>query len=256
VQMLWINLIMDSLASVALASEPPNEAQMLRPPVNRSASIITPRMWYFMIGHAIYQVAIIVGMMLQPGWAGSYLTKEWIEANEKSAKPFKWDTGDEGKPMQGADWEEIDEYDGEISQHYTVIFNTFVLMTVFNQINSRMLFGELNVFNGAASNKYFVVIWVVEFLAQICMAAFGGVFFGCHYDGLTGEQWLRCVIFALGVLPWNVVVNLFAKLTLRDDSGGGGISSISSRSHGLQGRTSSANDSLRKASIQAFKEGV
>merc|ERR1719504_349310 len=44
VQLLWVNLIMDSLASLALATEPPEESMLTRPPVNRSASIITEQM--------------------------------------------------------------------------------------------------------------------------------------------------------------------------------------------------------------------
>ena len=54
--MLWINMIMDSLASLALATEPPTEALLDRAPVNRSDSIITPRMWTFIVGHSMYQV--------------------------------------------------------------------------------------------------------------------------------------------------------------------------------------------------------
>ena len=55
VQMLWINLIMDSLASLALATEPPSDALLHRPPVNRSASMISRQMWFNMVGQALYQ---------------------------------------------------------------------------------------------------------------------------------------------------------------------------------------------------------
>ena len=58
-QLLWLNLIMDSLASLALASEPPQEAQLQRPPVNRSASIITGFMWYNMLCQSFYEVVVI-----------------------------------------------------------------------------------------------------------------------------------------------------------------------------------------------------
>ena len=44
--MLWINLIMDSLASLALATEPPDDSLLDKPPVNRSDSIISEQMWY------------------------------------------------------------------------------------------------------------------------------------------------------------------------------------------------------------------
>merc|ERR1719424_669962 len=47
-QMLWLNLIMDSLAALALASEPPTEGQLKRPPVDRSAPIITMQMMWNM----------------------------------------------------------------------------------------------------------------------------------------------------------------------------------------------------------------
>ena len=60
VQMLWINLIMDSLASLALATEPPDDALLDRPPVNRSDSIISEQMWYNMVGHAAYQVVVMM----------------------------------------------------------------------------------------------------------------------------------------------------------------------------------------------------
>ena len=64
-QLLWLNLLMDSLASLALATEPPTENQLKRPPVNRSESIITPRMWYNMIGQASFQVIVVVALMFK-----------------------------------------------------------------------------------------------------------------------------------------------------------------------------------------------
>merc|ERR1719305_2272045 len=60
VQMLWINLIMDSLASLALATEPPGEDLLERQPVNRNASLISQQMMCNMLGHAAYQVAILL----------------------------------------------------------------------------------------------------------------------------------------------------------------------------------------------------
>ena len=67
VQMLWINLIMDSLASLALATEPPDDALLDRPPVNRSDSIISEQMWYNMVGHAVYQVIVCMFLYFPTG---------------------------------------------------------------------------------------------------------------------------------------------------------------------------------------------
>jgi magnesium-transporting ATPase (P-type) len=52
--MLWINLIMDTLASLALATEPPQEELLYRKPYSRNESIITPNMWRNIIGQSIF----------------------------------------------------------------------------------------------------------------------------------------------------------------------------------------------------------
>jgi hypothetical protein len=60
VQMLWVNLIMDTFAALALATEPPQEDILDRPPYKKDAPIVTPVMWRNVFGHAIYQALIIV----------------------------------------------------------------------------------------------------------------------------------------------------------------------------------------------------
>ena len=49
-QMLWVNLIMDTLASLALATEPPNEKLLNRNPTKRDDYIITKKMFKHIIG--------------------------------------------------------------------------------------------------------------------------------------------------------------------------------------------------------------
>lgn len=53
------------------------------------------------------------------------------------------------------------------TEHFTVLFTTFVLMTLFNEINSRKLHGERNVFAGLHTNPLFLGIWVSTFLVQV-----------------------------------------------------------------------------------------
>ena len=52
--MLWINLIMDTFAALALATEPPIDQILLRKPFNKDAHIITDSMWRNIIGHSFY----------------------------------------------------------------------------------------------------------------------------------------------------------------------------------------------------------
>ena len=53
------------------------------------------------------------------------------------------------------------------SQHFTMIFNTFVMMTLFNEVNARKIHGQRNVFDGLQRNVIFIVIWICTFLAQV-----------------------------------------------------------------------------------------
>ena len=119
IQLLWVNLLMDALASLALASEPPTEELLKRDPVNRSNSIITNRMWGNMLGQSGYQLIIIMVLL------------------------FK------GPDIWGFEPGHIVEKEyNENSTHYTFIFNAFVWCQLFNEINSRSLNGEFNVFRG------------------------------------------------------------------------------------------------------------
>ena len=54
IQMLWVNLIMDTFASLALATEAPSEELLLRKPYGRREYMITPLMWRNIIGHGLY----------------------------------------------------------------------------------------------------------------------------------------------------------------------------------------------------------
>ena len=69
VQMLWVNLIMDTLGALALATEPPSDEILNRMPYKKDNPIVTEIMWRNIFGHAIYQVIILcVVIFLGPGW--------------------------------------------------------------------------------------------------------------------------------------------------------------------------------------------
>jgi hypothetical protein len=59
------------------------------------------------------------------------------------------------------------EYGAKPSQHFTIIFNTFVMMTLFNEINARKIHGQRNVFEGIFTNPIFYTIWIFTCLAQV-----------------------------------------------------------------------------------------
>lgn len=59
VQLLWVNMIMDTLGALALATEPPNDELMKRTPVGRKGNFISNVMWRNISGQAVYQFAVI-----------------------------------------------------------------------------------------------------------------------------------------------------------------------------------------------------
>lgn len=53
------------------------------------------------------------------------------------------------------------------TQHFTIIFNTFVMMTLFNEINARKIHGQRNVVEGLFTNPIFYTIWIFTMISQV-----------------------------------------------------------------------------------------
>ena len=60
VQMLWVNLIMDTFAALALATDPPADDILERQPYDKDAPIMSQLMWRNVFGHAVYQIIILI----------------------------------------------------------------------------------------------------------------------------------------------------------------------------------------------------
>jgi P-type Ca2+ transporter type 2B len=96
--MLWINLIMDSLASVALSTENPHEKLLLRKPYTRNDNIVSKLMKKNIIGHSIYQMIVMVALIFFgdryiPEYPDSLDATTYSGENQK----FKWTLDDQGK---------------------------------------------------------------------------------------------------------------------------------------------------------------
>lgn len=69
VQMLWVNLIMDTFAALALATEPPAHDIHIREPYPKDDPITTKIMWRNILGHAYYQIAVLLVVIFAgEGW--------------------------------------------------------------------------------------------------------------------------------------------------------------------------------------------
>lgn len=169
VQLLWVNLIMDTMAALALATEHPSPSLLDRKPYGKNDPLITRGMWKKVIGQAIYQLGINLLVLYHPGLL----------------------------------FENIEE--GSV-YHITIIFNSFVMCQLFNEINSRKLNNELNVFSGLFNNSIFLGILVFTIVVQWIFVEFGGDFTSTR--PLTVEDWMISILLGAGGIPWGVVLSL------------------------------------------------
>ncbi|RSL78455.1 hypothetical protein CEP51_008201 [Fusarium floridanum] len=175
VQLLWVNLIMDTFAALALATDPPTDEILEREPQGKKKPLITITMWKMIIGQAIYQ--LVVTFVLY--FAGD--------------KILGYDTSIERQKT------ELD----------TVIFNTFVWMQIFNMFNNRRLDNKFNIFQGVQRNQFFILITLLMIGLQVIIIFKGSRAFQIVPDGLDATQWGVSVITAIFCLPWAILVRLF-----------------------------------------------
>ena len=263
VQMLWVNLIMDTMAALALATEPPAHDVLERQPYNKSAPIVTELMWRNIMGHAVYQIiALVFIIFAAEGWfvhdysasclkysAGDAAVCEewnpfyaqtlyqddtsmkWWSNKKLSSKDFDKtllgnfscdvyvQTHEEEFHNKTPNCEDIlseasnnilpgDAPKGVMSQkllHYTMVFQMFVFMQLFNQINARKIeYGEYNVFEGFFNNFLFIFVTILTFVVQMVMVEIGGKAIKTY--PLNTDQNIICLIFGSIELIWGLII--------------------------------------------------
>ncbi|KAG0026941.1 hypothetical protein BGZ81_005997 [Podila clonocystis] len=192
VQLLWVNLIMDTLAALALATDPPQLDLLDRQPEPRTAPLISFTMWKMIIGQAILQ--LVVTFVLE--YAGmDILNYDDVPQSLRAGR-----TEAEFEKVAGA-------YKGFKRQELdTMVFNTFVFLQIFNEVNCRRLDNHLNIFSGIHRNTYFMVIFVIMVLFQALIIQFGGAAF--ETEPLNGTQWAICILLGTLSIPVGVMIRL------------------------------------------------
>ena len=173
VQLLWVNLIMDTLAALALATDPPSQKLLNRKPDRRNASLITSTMWKMIIGQSIYQLVVTLVLFYA-----------------KTSIPI---------------YDASEDLNNIKNQESALIFNVFVWMQIFNQYNSRRLDNGYNIFEGIFRNWYFLGIQVLIVGGQVLIMFIGGVPFNLVVR-LSGKQWAVSIILGLLSMPFAVLV--------------------------------------------------
>ena len=170
VQLLWVNLIMDTFAALALATDAPTEKILDRKPTPKRAALITTNMWKMIIGQTIYQLGVTFVL---------YFAGSSILGYSKSNTLLQTELN-------------------------TIVFNTFVWMQIFNEFNNRRLDNKLNIFEGVHRNAFFIIINIIMVAGQIMIIFVGGAAF--QIKRINGTQWAICILCALPCLLWAVVL--------------------------------------------------
>ncbi|OTA54187.1 calcium-translocating P-type ATPase [Hypoxylon sp. EC38] len=180
VQLLWVNLIMDTLAALALATDPPQDSCLDRKPEPRGSSIISITMWKMILGQAVYQLAITFVLYYAAFTIG-------IVA------------------------------DGETSRRDTLVFNTFVWMQIFNQWNNRRLDNHFNIFEGLFQNWYFLAINLLVSGAQVLIIFVGGTPFSISLldPPQTSAQWACAIVLGVISIPVGMAIRLIPDELIR-----------------------------------------
>ncbi|KAJ2741436.1 plasma membrane calcium [Coemansia sp. BCRC 34301] len=173
VQLLWINLIMDSFAALALATDPPTDNLLDRHPEKPDAPLITFTMWKNIIGQSVFQVVVCFLTLYA---ADDIFNLHTVESTH------------------------------DMLVLRTLVFNTFAWMQIFNEFNCRVLHNELNCFKGMHKNWFFMAIVLISVVGQVIIIQWGDVAF--QTTGLSGKYWAFSIVAGFLSLPIGLVFRL------------------------------------------------
>ncbi|PSS33551.1 Calcium-transporting ATPase [Actinidia chinensis var. chinensis] len=167
VQLLWVNMISDILGVLALITKLPCDKVEYRASVGRNMEIFTNAIWRNIIGQSIYQLAILFVL--------KFCGRRFLKLSGEDA----------GRVL------------------HTVIFNTFVLCQVFNEINSREV-EKINVFHGMLNSWLFASGIACIVICQVVAVEFLGPF--AHTKPLGWRLWFVSILIGFLSMPISVLL--------------------------------------------------
>ncbi|KAH9025496.1 calcium-translocating P-type ATPase [Lactarius pseudohatsudake] len=176
VQLLWINIITDTFAALALATDPasliPN-----RKPEKKTGPLFTVNMLKQILGQAIYQIIVILIFH----FLGSQILG-FHHIDDSTLQKY---------------------HDGIVR---TLVFNALVFMQIFNSLNCRRLGRKLNVFEGMSKNWYFMAITIIEVTIQVLICFVGGAAVGV--TRMSIREWGISLALGFVSLPLGALIRL------------------------------------------------
>lgn len=171
VQMLWVNLCMDTLAAIAFGGEAALSKYMLEKPRRRDEDIIDKRMWSAIAVGGVFISAVSTFMFICQDMHYAFRASE-----------------------------------GDLI-FYTGYFSYFVFSCIFNAFNART--DELDLTDHISLNKPFLFIILLICIVQVLMICFGGAFLGTA--PLSLKEWATVIVMALLVIPVDLARKLIVR---------------------------------------------
>ncbi len=188
-QLLWINVLMDTFASIALCSEAPRREVMRRPPKRRDENIVTRPMFVAIAATAAFFVVVMLLLlagMKDWGWFASASGSE--EASSSEFAPLTL-------------------------RQVSIFFTVYVLFQVWNLINCRSLHSNRSALAGLWRNRTFLIIMSLTIIGQVLIITFGDDVFKVRPLGIV--DWIVIVAGTSSVLIVSELVRLARRRTRR-----------------------------------------
>lgn len=171
IQMLWLNMIMDTFAGLAFSFEPPLKDYMYEPPKDKNEPIINSYMYGEIICTGLYSALLCIFFLKAP------IIKEFIRFDVNNAYLM------------------------------TAYFALFIFIGIFNSFNARS--ERINIIANLKKNKVFIFVIAFIVLVQIYLIYFGGTLFRTY--GLTAREFALVLIIAFTVIPVDWVRKIYLR---------------------------------------------
>jgi calcium-translocating P-type ATPase len=172
IQMLWVNIIMDTLGGLAFAGEPPLNYYMQEKPKSRDEEILSADMMHQICLCGVYSLVLCI----------AFLSSKTIRIMYGGLIPT--------------------------DKFYTAFYVLFIFLGIFNCFSARC--SRLWILSNIGKNKPFVFIMILISVIQICMVYFGGTVFRCV--PLLPYELSFVILLASSVIPFEMARRLIYKL--------------------------------------------
>jgi len=173
IQLLWVNLVMDTLAALAFGGEPALISTMREAPIKREEKIITPAMWSQILVNGIFIAALCIASLNFP----------WVR--------------------------EVFIRDGKANEQVflTAFFAFFIFLTMFNSFNART--PSINIFHHITENRGFVAVVILIFTVQVVFTYVGGNIL--RTVPLTRDEWIMIIGASSIIIPFDILRKIIMK---------------------------------------------